>query len=75
MMEDLKFTGKFPEYLGDAVYASFDGYHVWVETSNGLGLTNSVALDPDVFARLIAYQENIVKTAKTMQDHHFEVKE
>ena len=23
------------EYLGDAVYASFDGYHIWLTTGDG----------------------------------------
>lgn len=35
-------------YLGDAVYASFDGYHIWLKTSNGERITNEVALEPGV---------------------------
>lgn len=35
-------------YLGDAVYASFDGYHIWLKTSNGYQTTNAIALEPGV---------------------------
>lgn len=36
-------------YLGDAVYASFDGYHVWLRT--GDGNNQRIALDPEVMMR------------------------
>jgi hypothetical protein len=35
-------------YLGDAVYASFDGFHIWLRTSNGEQVTNEIALEPGV---------------------------
>lgn len=40
-------------YLGDAVYASFDGYQIWLRT--GDGNDNRIALEPAVMHALIAY--------------------
>lgn len=37
-------------YIGDGVYVGSDGLHVWLCTSNGLAVTNEVALDPHVLA-------------------------
>lgn len=47
-----------PEYLGDSVYASFDGYHIWLRTGSHKEseATNNIALEPSVFAALVAYQ-------------------
>lgn len=42
-------------YLGDAVYAIFDGYHVWLTTENGISVTNSIGLDPHVVDALFGY--------------------
>jgi hypothetical protein len=46
------------EYLGDGVYATFDGYHVWLDCrgqdgfSIGPGGHRAIALEPPVIARL-----------------------
>ena len=40
-------------YLGDAVYASFDGYHIWLRT--GDGNNQRIALEPAVLDSLFAY--------------------
>ena len=37
-------------YIGDSVYASFDGEYIWLETDNGLGVSNRIALDAEVLA-------------------------
>lgn len=42
-------------YLGDGVYASFDGYQIWLRIDNG----SKIALDASVFAALIRFQEGI----------------
>lgn len=34
------------EYIGDGLYVSHDGYHIWLETSDGISTTNRVALEP-----------------------------
>jgi len=42
-------------YLGDGVYAKFDGHHVWLAVNEESNY--AVALDPAVFARLCEYVE------------------
>jgi hypothetical protein len=44
-------------YLGDAVYASFDGYQIWLRT--GDGNDNRIALEPEVFRALIDYANRL----------------
>ena len=45
------------EYLGDAVYASHDGYQVWLRT--GDGNNQRIALEPPVIAALVRYVERL----------------
>jgi hypothetical protein len=47
------------EYLGDAVYASFDGWHIVLTTEDGIRATNTIFLEPEVQVALVAF---IVKT-------------
>lgn len=44
-------------YLGDSVYAEFDGYHVILTTRNGYSddPRNRIALEPAVFFALRGY--------------------
>jgi hypothetical protein len=42
-------------YLGDGVYASFDGYQIWLAVNHHEN--NVVALDPSVFAKLCQYAD------------------
>jgi len=46
------------EYLGDGVYASFDGHHIWLDT-RAQDPVNRIALDPQVFKQLINYCKRI----------------
>lgn len=46
-------------YLGDGVYVHFDGWHLWLTTSNGIHDTNSIALEPVVFEALTNYVEKL----------------
>lgn len=52
-------------YLGDAVYASFDGYQVWLRTADGND--NRIALEPSVLYALQAYVDRL-KTAVVERD-------
>ena len=45
------------KYLGDAVYASFDGFHIWLRA--GDGNNNRIALDPAVFKALVEYHSEL----------------
>lgn len=50
---------QFNDYLGDGVYASFDGDHIWLAANHH---TNKViALEPRVFANLVNYKDRISK--------------
>jgi hypothetical protein len=46
-------------YLGDGLLASFDGYQFWLRASDGIRITNEVALEPSV---LDAFQDFIAMT-------------
>lgn len=46
-------------YLGDGLYASFDGYMVTLSTPRSNGTTHWVALEPTVFAALIRFARDL----------------
>ena len=48
-------------YLGDSVYAEFDGCDIKLTTTNGLEDTNTIYLDPDVQVNLVKFVERIVE--------------
>jgi hypothetical protein len=49
----------YNEYLGDGVYALFDGYHIWLTVNN----VPVVALESDVMDKLIEfYNKNFRKS-------------
>ena len=45
------------EYLGDGVYASFDGYQIWL-TAEG---SRVIAIEPAVMDRLLRYADRVFK--------------
>lgn len=45
------------EYLSDGVYVSFDGFQLWLHVSNGIEVTNQVALDRMTYSLLKSYAE------------------
>ena len=50
-------TTRLPQrrYIGDGVYAGHDGYQFILETSDGISVTNRVALDEDTLDGLQKY--------------------
>jgi len=42
-------------YLGDSVYASFDGDMIKLFTNNGLGADQVIFLELEVYAALVVY--------------------
>ena len=48
-------------YLGDSVYARFDGFHIWLTTENGYpdDPRNSIALDSEVLNALKEYEKSV----------------
>lgn len=47
------------QYLGDAVYCSFDGYSVILTTEDGISASNTIYLEPKVIKCLIDYLINV----------------
>ncbi len=52
------------DYLGDSVYAEFDGYHIVLTTNNGYGASNTIALDLSVYEALIQFKKRIFQEIK-----------
>jgi hypothetical protein len=50
------------EYLGDGVYASFDGYQIWLAANHHNNKV--IAIEPSVYERLVKYKEKIDKMIK-----------
>jgi hypothetical protein len=42
----------YKAYLGDGVYADFDGYAVVLTTENGIDTTNRIVLEPEILRSL-----------------------
>ncbi len=51
-------------YLGDAVYAYFDGFSIILTTENGVRADNTIVLEPDVVQSLIEFVERL-RAART----------
>ncbi len=52
-------TRPLASYLGDGVYADFDGFAVVLTTEDGVSVTNRIVLEPEVLAALQAYVERL----------------
>lgn len=50
---------KFKDYLGDGLYADFDGYQLVLTSENGIAVLDRVCLEPNVYAALLRYVERI----------------
>jgi len=47
------------EYLGDAVYVDFDGHMLTLTTENGISVTNTIHLEPEVYGALTQYVQRL----------------
>lgn len=50
---------RFNRYLGDGVYASFDGYQIWLAVNHHENRV--VALEGKVMAALVGYADDLAK--------------
>jgi len=48
-----------PEYLGDGLYASWDGWQIRLYAHNGARATNEVFLEPAVLVAFLRYAESL----------------
>jgi hypothetical protein len=46
-------------YLGDGVYAYFDGYGIMLTSENGLAVTNKIYLEQDVLKALTDFNKKV----------------
>lgn len=53
-------------YLGDSVYAEFDGFGIKLTTENGLLLdpSNTIVLEPETLTALARFKDNLSESAK-----------
>lgn len=49
----------YKEYIGDSVYADFDGYAFVLTTENGMGPSNTIVLEPQIMEALKEYVKRI----------------
>ncbi len=58
-MEIIDFCrGNVPaSYLGDGVYAIFDGFGIWLHTNDHKHPTDKIYLEPEVLKELIRFEE------------------
>lgn len=48
------------QYIGDGVYVDYDGTSLILTTENGITITNSIYLEPEVWAELDNYVKKII---------------
>jgi len=46
-------------YLGDGLYASFDGYGIQLTAENGIEISDRVYVEPQVYEALIQFARSI----------------
>lgn len=55
-------------YLGDGLYAWFDGFQIWLAASDGVEDHDSVALDPTVLRSFLFYVEDLRRAIKGQRE-------
>ena len=53
-----------PRYLGDGVYAEFDGYQIVLKANDHLHPTDIIALEPSVMSSLLRFNDEIKELIK-----------
>lgn len=56
---DVALNNSNRNYLGDSVYADFNGYALVLTTDNGIGPSNTIYLEPLVIAALRRYLDRL----------------
>lgn len=49
-----------PVYMGDGVYARFDGYQLFIWITDGIYKGPEIAIDPDVLNNMVLYYRRCV---------------
>jgi hypothetical protein len=53
-------------YIGDGVYAEFDGFQIWLRTDRGPDGVHEIALDADTFMHLMEFASNAKSRLKDL---------
>ena len=59
---------QFKQYLGDSVYADFDGFSIVLTTENGYEATNRIVLEPNVLRTFENYQKWLIDLIKEVTE-------
>ena len=51
-------------YLGDGAYAEYDGWALWLTVEDGIRATDTICLEPDVYAALTKFVARLVVSKK-----------
>jgi hypothetical protein len=65
--EDFKKKYSAKRYLGDGLYAEFDGFQ-FILSADRFGTEHWIALEPDVFDNLIELRKEVYKEAELIED-------
>lgn len=49
----------YKDYLGDGVYAEYDGYHLILSVEDGKEIKERIYLEPDVLEKFFQYHERL----------------
>lgn len=52
------------EYLGDGVYASFDGMQIALTTEDGIQATNTIYIEAETYWALISYAAKLFRRTR-----------
>lgn len=55
---------KFKDYLGDGVYADFNGFEIVLTTEDGISVHNIIVMEPAVVAAFDRYRERLKKVVQ-----------
>ena len=62
-------TRQLEQYLGDGVYAVYDGYHVVLELRAQIKRSEfRIALEPTVIGALVAFQRRAIEESRTQEN-------
>lgn len=56
-----RLDAKTRDYLGDGVYAAFDGFGIWLTAENGIRATDAIYLEPEALAELVRFTRVIIR--------------
>ena len=56
-------------YLGDGAYVDFDGYNLILTTADGVRDTNIIVLEPEVYAALVQYVDDLRADVARANEH------